>query len=130
VRIARLVVQAGFFLIGLGIGALVWSYVLDSGPNASAHAWWVGTLQALGVGFVVGGIVDVLAVSGIQGATQAAEERRKEANKRARDILQSKQGEREKQEGLALLRESIWLLDEDVRQALADFVLGQPGPAE
>jgi hypothetical protein len=126
-RLSRgLVVSSGFVLIALGIVGLIWSHALASGANATAHAWWVGTLQALGVGFVVGGLIDVLVISGLEGVIRAEEQRRKQANKLARAILHSKGGENERQEGLELLRESYELLDEDVRQALATFVYGEP----
>jgi hypothetical protein len=53
---------AGLVLIMAGIGSLIWSYTLAAGPQAADSAWWQGTLQALGVGLIVGGLVDVLAV--------------------------------------------------------------------
>jgi hypothetical protein len=93
VRIGRsLVFGAGFFLIVAGIGLLIWSHVLAAGANATANAWWVGTLQALGVGFAVGGLIDVLVITGLEGVIRAEEQRRKQANKLARAILESKRG--------------------------------------
>jgi hypothetical protein len=59
----RLILLAGAALIAAGIGALFWSHALASGSQAAVSAWWQGTLQALGVGFIVGGLVDVLAIS-------------------------------------------------------------------
>jgi hypothetical protein len=53
-------------LIALGIGGLVWSHALAPG-------WWQGTLQALGVGLIVGGLVDVLAVTGLDRYVKAEE---------------------------------------------------------
>jgi hypothetical protein len=50
--------SAGLVLIVAGILCLCLSGVFVQG-------WWEGTLQAFGVGFVVGGIVDVLAISGL-----------------------------------------------------------------
>jgi len=51
---------AGFALIAVGILCLCLS-----GLVARPGTWWQGTWQALGVGFVVGGIVDVLAISSV-----------------------------------------------------------------
>jgi hypothetical protein len=53
----RLIWLAGFALIASGIVCLFLSGAIV-GPG-----WWQGTLDAFGVGFVVGGIVDVLAIS-------------------------------------------------------------------
>jgi hypothetical protein len=47
-------------------------------------SWWQGTLQALGVGFVVGGIVDVLAISTLSQYSNALQRR---LNKEASDII-------------------------------------------
>jgi hypothetical protein len=47
---------AGFALIAVGILCL---YLSD----AQVHGWWQGTLDAFGVGFITGGLVDVLAIS-------------------------------------------------------------------
>jgi hypothetical protein len=49
---------AGLALIAVGILCLSLS-----GAVARGGTWWQGTWQALGVGFVVGGVVDVLAIS-------------------------------------------------------------------
>jgi hypothetical protein len=64
-------------LIALGIGGLIWSHALTPG-------WWQDTFQALGVGFGVGGVVDVLVVPGIQQFQQ-----RQDANLRGVSILRS-----------------------------------------
>lgn len=42
-----------------------------------ANHWWQGTSQALGVGFIVGGLVDVLAISGHNQVMQTEEEKRR-----------------------------------------------------
>jgi hypothetical protein len=60
-----LVWWSGFVLIAVGIGALIWSRLLVSGSETPVTGWWQGTLQALGVGLIVGGLVDVLAISGL-----------------------------------------------------------------
>jgi hypothetical protein len=54
---------AGVVLIALGIVCLYLSDGIVTG-------WWQGTLEAFGVGFIVGGLVDVLALSGLIGARE------------------------------------------------------------
>jgi hypothetical protein len=78
----RAVWVAGFILIALGVVGLVWSHALVPG-------WWQGTLQALGVGFLVGGVIDVLAISGLNRIIGAEDQRRQTLNQRAIAILQS-----------------------------------------
>lgn len=88
----RAIIAAGIVLIALGIGALIGSYALAHGPHALAQGWWEGTLQALGVGFIVGGLVDVLAISGLDQIARADDLRRKqlkELNDRARSVLRA-----------------------------------------
>jgi hypothetical protein len=85
----RAVIAAGVVLIALGIGALIGSYALAHGAHALAEGWWEGTLQALGVGFVVGGLVDVLAIYGLNRIVSADDLRRKQLNDRARAIFQA-----------------------------------------
>jgi hypothetical protein len=46
-----------------------------SGAVARPGTWWQGTWQALGVGFVVGGIVDVLAISTMNQFASASQRR-------------------------------------------------------
>jgi hypothetical protein len=52
------ILLAGFALIVAGIVCL-----FLSGIVAGRGSWWQGTLDAFGVGFVVGGLVDLVAVS-------------------------------------------------------------------
>jgi hypothetical protein len=66
---------AGCALILAGIICL---YLSD----AVVTGWWKGTLDAFGVGFIVGGVVDVLALSGLDQA-----QRRRENTIEARLIL-------------------------------------------
>lgn len=56
----RLVFLAGFAVIAAGIVCL---YLSD----AAAHpgSWWQATLDAFGVGLVVGGLINLLAISGL-----------------------------------------------------------------
>ena len=46
-----------------GLGLIVGGIVSSGLSDEVAKGWWQGTLQALGVGLVVGGLVDVLAIS-------------------------------------------------------------------
>jgi hypothetical protein len=78
----RAVVVAGFVLVALGIGALFWSHAL-------AQGWWQDTLQALGVGLVIGGLVDVLALAGLDRIVSTDDQRRKRLNDRARLVFQA-----------------------------------------
>jgi len=48
----------GCAVIFAGIACLVLS-------DEAAPGWWQGTLQAFGVGFIIGGLVDVLAISAL-----------------------------------------------------------------
>jgi hypothetical protein len=49
---------AGFVVILAGIACLVLS-------DGIIHGWWQGTFQAIGVGFIVGGLVDIMAISAV-----------------------------------------------------------------
>jgi hypothetical protein len=62
------VTMAGLGLILAGIVSLCLS-------DEVATGWWQGTLQALGVGLIVGGLVDVLAISKLNQAIQSASEK-------------------------------------------------------
>jgi hypothetical protein len=55
------VLQAGLALIAGGVVCLYLSDQVVTG-------WWQGTLDAFGVGFVVGGLVDVLAITALNQA--------------------------------------------------------------
>jgi hypothetical protein len=79
--IRRLIWLAAFGLIAAGIVCL---YLSDK--VAPAGTWWQGTLDAFGVGFVVGGIVDVLAIS-LLNQVLARDQKRKENNVKAQEIL-------------------------------------------
>lgn len=70
------VLLAGFGLIAVGAVCL---YLSD----AVAHGWLQGTLDAFGVGFIVGGLVDVLAISGLTQIVQAENKRRQAEQERA-----------------------------------------------
>ena len=75
----RLVWLSGFVLVVAGVLCLCLSALV-------VHEWWQGTLQAFGVGFVVGGVVDVLAISGLNQAI-TGEEKRRQYNFQARLLL-------------------------------------------
>jgi hypothetical protein len=80
--IRGLVWLAGVALIVVGIICLWMS-------DAMLQAWWQGTLQAFGIGLVVGGVVDVLMITALttHGMQQAAMMRREDNNRQALDIL-------------------------------------------
>jgi hypothetical protein len=82
-RSQRLVLLAGFALIMVGILCLCLSALV-----ADTGSWWQGTLDAFGVGFVVGGVIDVLAISGLNVAIRAEDQEREKFNRMARDVLQ------------------------------------------
>jgi hypothetical protein len=85
-RGARWVVWcSGLVLIAVGIGALIWSRHLVSASEAPGTGWWQGTAQAMGVGLIVGGLVDVLAISGLDRAMS----RRQRINDSWRTMLDS-----------------------------------------
>lgn len=71
--------MAGIALIVIGILCLFLSDTV-----AATGTWWQGTLDAFGVGFVVGGLVDVLVISGLEQA-----QRRRENNVEASRILRA-----------------------------------------
>jgi hypothetical protein len=68
VRKPALLMMAGLGLIVVGIVSLVLS-------DEVAKGWWQGTLQALGVGLVIGGLVDVLAISKLNQVIQSTSDR-------------------------------------------------------
>jgi hypothetical protein len=78
-----LVLLAGFALIMVGILCLCLSALV-----ADAGSWWQGTLDAFGVGFIVGGVIDVLAIFGLNVAIKAEDEEREKFNSMARDVLE------------------------------------------
>jgi hypothetical protein len=88
-RVARLVERqgliwlAGFAVIAIGIVCL---YLSDA--VARTGSWWQGTLDAFGVGFIVGGLIDVLAITGLNQALTGGQQRRA-TNREAQAILTS-----------------------------------------
>jgi hypothetical protein len=123
-----LIVGAGAYLVLMGILCLCLSGVVVTG-------WWQGTLDGFGVGFVVGGLVDVLAIFGLNQVINVEGRRTPEYNKRAREILQALATERDvgpdarerlerAYEADALLKES-WdgaLIDRRLRIELQNLV--------
>jgi hypothetical protein len=78
------VLPVGFALFAAGVAFLFLS-------DAVVHGWWLGTLQAFGVAFIVGGLTGVLAASGLNQAMREEQEARdKQAalhRRRAEEIL-------------------------------------------
>jgi len=79
----RLVLLTGVFLVGVGAGCL---YLSDA--VAVIGSWWQATLDAFGVGFVVGGVVDVTAISLLNQALAGySVEIRRKRNLEAQDLI-------------------------------------------
>ena len=74
-----LVWLAGFILIAAGIICLYLSGQVVTG-------WWQGTLDAFGVGFIIAGIVDVLAISGLNQAL-TGQQNRQEYERQAQQVM-------------------------------------------
>jgi hypothetical protein len=77
----RPVFLAGLGLIAVGSVCLYFS-------EAHMHGWWQGTLAAFGVGFAVGGLVDVLAIS-LLDQFSTVEHARQETSRRSVEIRES-----------------------------------------
>jgi hypothetical protein len=74
-----LVFLAGLALVAVGIVCL---YLSD----ARVHGWWQSTLDGLGVGFIVGGLVDVVAISLLNNFL-TTEQARRESYREALPVL-------------------------------------------
>lgn len=81
IRRQRPVLLAGFIIIAVGIICLYLSDQVVTG-------WWQGTLDAFGVGFIIAGIVDVLAISALNQRIKAENERIKAENERLQSLNQ------------------------------------------
>jgi hypothetical protein len=115
-RARYLIWLAGLVLIGAGILCL---YL--SSEVARPGSWWQGTLDAFGVGFVVGGIIDVLAITALNQRIAADDQARRKNNKLAEKILRTplKSGE-DNQEVLEQASNLLdtYLLDRQLRDRL------------
>lgn len=95
-------------------------------------------MQALGVGFIVGGLVDVLALSGLNQVTGREEQRRGRINSLFRDMLDSADGYKDREAYRETLKQFVLGtgarlqdLDQDVIKALSDYkVLDAVVPGE
>jgi hypothetical protein len=114
---------AGFALMLFGILCLCLSALV-----ANPASWWQGTLDAFGVGFVVGGLVDVMAIFALTGVLERQKEREKNANQKARAILEEKHVPhtsslyRQWLQAKELLDTNWGFLDREVRERLLDFI--------
>jgi hypothetical protein len=77
----RVAVLAGVGVVAAGVVCL---YL--SGEVARPGSWWQNTLDAFGVGFVVGGLIDVIAISGLN-QILAGDQQRRELTREADDIF-------------------------------------------
>jgi hypothetical protein len=113
---------AGFALIVIGILCLFLSALV-----AAPASWWQGTLDAFGVGFVVGGVIDVLAIFAITRVVNRQTQRGISADQQAKEILAMKPEPHtwELYEQLMLARdlldESWGVLDPGLRARLCRF---------
>ena len=118
----RLVWISGITLIGVGIVCLYLSGAVVTG-------WWQGTLDAFGVGFIVGGVVDVLALTGLNQIIAAEDQQRRKYNRQAEAILEGEQDTRARAEQARdlLLGSGRWI-DARLRKQLLDLVNAQWPP--
>jgi hypothetical protein len=106
---------AGVALILAGILCLCLSGVVFTG-------WWQGTLDAFGVGFTVGGLVDVLAIFALNQSLAAHDRQRQENNQRAQQILKpSEDTRRQAKDASDLLWRSKGLIDPNLASQLRDL---------
>lgn len=78
----RAVSVGGFAIIAVGILCLCLSALV-----ATTGSWWQGTLDAFGVGFVVGGVIDVLAISTLKRFISFKQERDRDITEQAERLL-------------------------------------------
>jgi hypothetical protein len=114
---------AGFALIMIGVLCLCLSALV-----AATASWWQGTLDAFGVGFVVGGVVDVMAIFGLTSVLSRQAERGTRANQQAQAILAQEHephtSDLYKQylQARELLDDNWGVLDREVRDRLLKFI--------
>jgi hypothetical protein len=111
------VLLTGFVLIVVGIVCL---YLSDN--VASAGSWRQATLDAFGVGFIVGGLVDVLAIS-LLNQIITGEQRRRENNAAAEVVLNTRLDDGEKPfEAKELLNRAGRQIDPRLRKDLEEYI--------
>jgi hypothetical protein len=71
------------FAIGFGAVLVAAGVVFLYLSDQVVHGWWQGTLEAFGVGFIVGGLVDVVGISGLNQVMRADNEQRQAEQERA-----------------------------------------------
>jgi hypothetical protein len=123
----KLILMAGFAVILAGILCLCLSAVV-----AARGSWWQGTLDAFGVGLSVGGLIDVMVISGLTIAVTEEDKLRQEYSGRARALARAIMQEAQQgvtntakpeelySEAMELLDQSEGLLDRHVRRVLRD----------
>lgn len=125
---------AGAALILAGILCLCLSGAVFTG-------WWQGTLGAFGVGFTVGGIVDVLAIFALNQSVTTEDRQMQENNQQAREIFLaelkkelSEQPESEKElseqrmRAASLLMDCKGLIDPQFADQLVKIAFGEVPP--
>jgi hypothetical protein len=126
----RWIFLAGFVLILAGIVCLVVS-------DKFVKGWSQDTLDAFGVGFIIGGVVDVLAISSLNSLTmdeqakkafnERAAEKMREYNLDAQRLLAGLKAKPQKLKDIArdaqhLLERSNGLMETELRDGLEDVV--------
>jgi len=115
-----IVFVSGFGLVAVGVLCLCLSALV-----APTGSWWLGTLDAFGVGFVVGGVVDVLAIWGLNQV-----QTRPQANWDAVAILWSGEyGPKTVRAAKILLARSGWAIVEGLRESL-EYVSAEDAKGE
>lgn len=114
---------AGIGLMAVGVLSLYLSYAVASG-------WWQGTSQALGVGFIVGGMVDVLALSVVGRVIREADRRRSRINDHLRKLIRAAERDPEKMPDLDIFIKANMRdmrdLDPDLMTAVAGRMFLHP----
>lgn len=122
----RLIWLAGLLLIAVGILCLCLSGAVFTG-------WWQSTLDAFGVGFTVGGTVDVLAITGLNQIIRTENYEQQENNTKARSILKTLQDPQEKaaqaMQAAAFLLQSGKRIDPALKKQLWGLVWRDVGPS-
>lgn len=84
----RLFSAAGLAVIAFGVLCLCLSALVTR-----TGSWWQDTLDAFGVGFVVGGVIDILAIFGLTQLVNDLPRIRGEVSRRARFLMRDLSGE-------------------------------------
>ncbi len=115
----RLTWITGITLSALGVICLYLSDQVVTG-------WWQGTLGAFGAGFIIGGVVDVLAVSGLAYISKTEERWLQESTLRAERAVQRRRTAEGIEQARQLLQTALPYLDERLRDEVLQFLTTLP----